>query len=355
MAENYLYYSGSSDTDGEFNDENSEDLSHSELEVLPNYLKSDSLCLKSLQLSHNNFVIFPEEIGNFRNLVNIDISNNGLTNIGGALLNLTALQTFSARNNLLEASSLPKDFGLMTSLETVNFSGNKFVDFPMQITELVELKTLYFGANQIVSIPNAVGNLKRLEVLYLGGNCLTEVPAALGNLQKLSSLVLCDNNLNSIPPTFINLRKLRSLSLHNNRITTLPPEIVALNLVELSLRNNPLVARFVQDLSFDPPSLLELAGRVVKIEKVNYSETDLPSSLASYMNSAQRCVNPKCKGVYFDSKVENVKFVDFCGKYRLPLLQYLCSPACSYQPAYSDSETDDEDSARSKLKKVLLG
>ncbi|WAR05284.1 LRC58-like protein [Mya arenaria] len=292
MAENYLYYSGSSDTDGEFNDENSEDLSHSELEVLPNYLKSDSLCLKSLQLSHNNFVIFPEEIGNFRNLVNIDISNNGLTNIGGALLNLTALQTFSARNNLLEASSLPKDFGLMTSLETVNFSGNKFVDFPMQITELV---------------------------LYLGGNCLTEVPAALGNLQKLSSLVLCDNNLNSIPPTFINLRKLRSLSLHNNRITTLPPEIVALNLVELSLRNNPLVARFVQDLSFDPPSLLELAGRVVKIEKV-----------------------------------ENVKFVDFCGKYRLPLLQYLCSPACSYQPAYSDSETDDEDSARSKLKKVLL-
>lgn len=24
-----------------------------------------------------------------------------------------------------------------------------------------------------------------------------------------------------------------------------------------------------------------------------------------------------------------MKFVDFCGKYRLPLLQYLCSPTCT--------------------------
>ena len=33
--------------------------------------------------------------------------------------------------------------------------------------------------------------------------------------------------------------------------------------------------------------------------------------------------------MYFSSRVEQVKFVDFCGKYRLPLLQYLCSPHCS--------------------------
>ena len=37
-------------------------------------------------------------------------------------------------------------------------------------------------------------------------------------------------------------------------------------------------------------------------------------------------------GVYFTSCVETVKFVDFCGKYRVPLLQYLCSPRCRPQP-----------------------
>lgn len=67
-------------------------------------------------------------------------------------------------------------------------------------------------------------------------------------------------------------------------------------------------------------------------------------------------------GVYFSSRVETVKFVDFCGKYRVPLLQYLCSPHCrkpraraSRQPVArqrrrrtaclvsSDSDVDDLD------------
>lgn len=65
-------------------------------------------------------------------------------------------------------------------------------------------------------------------------------------------------------------------------------------------------------------------------------------------------------GVYFTSRVEHVKFVDFCGKYRLPLLQYLCSPQCRTTPAVyhssSDTETDeDEAMANARLRRVLLG
>lgn len=131
----------------------------------------------------------------------------------------------------------------------------------------------------------------------MGGNCLTEVPAEMGSLSSLTSLTLCDNQLHSIPPTFVRLRKLRSLSLHHNQLSTLPPEIVTLNLVELSLRDNPLVVRFVQDLAFEPPSLLELAGRVVKVEKIQYSSNDIPTNLTRYLDSACRCVNPNCKGM----------------------------------------------------------
>lgn len=52
----------------------------------------------------------------------------------------------------------------------------------------------------------------------------------------------------------------------------------------------------VQDLQYNPPSLLELAGRCVKIEKIRYSYEDLPVHLVRYLDSAQRCVNPNCKG-----------------------------------------------------------
>lgn len=64
-------------------------------------------------------------------------------------------------------------------------------------------------------------------------------------------------------------------------------------------------------------------------------------------------------GVYFDSCVRQIKFVDFCGKYRLPLMHYLCSPECtspcSSNPQ-SDAESEEENSVPAdRLQRVLLG
>lgn len=80
----------------------------------------------------------------------------------------------------------------------------------------------------------------------MGGNQLTEIPAEVGHLHNLVGLNLSDNRLQSLPPTLLSLRHLQALNLHNNCLQTLPPQIVVLNLVELSLRKNPLVNRFVQ-------------------------------------------------------------------------------------------------------------
>ena len=105
----------------------------------------------------------------------------------------------------------------------------------------------------------------------------------------------------------------------------MPTEIVKLRHLEnLSLRRNPLVNNFVNDMELGPLSLKELAARIVKIKysKSFYCQI-LPRELIGYISSASQCVNPKCKGVYFEACVEHVKFVDFCGMYRVPLLQYL--------------------------------
>uniref|UniRef100_A0ACB8ESZ4 Uncharacterized protein n=1 Tax=Sphaerodactylus townsendi TaxID=933632 RepID=A0ACB8ESZ4_9SAUR len=204
------------------------------------------------------------------------------------------------------------------------------------------------------------GELSSLEFLYLGGNFITSIPPELANLPSLSYLVLCDNKIQSIPPQLAQLPSLRSLSLHNNLLTYLPREILNLvHLEELSLRGNPLVVRFVRDLTYNPPSLRELASRTIKIRNVPYVSGDLPENLLRYLDLASNCPNPKCGGVYFDSCVRQIKFVDFCGKYRLPLMHYLCSPECSspYSSA-SQSESDSEDEAivaARRMQKVLLG
>lgn len=189
-----------------------------------------------------------------------------------------------------------------------------------------------------------------LLVLYFGGNKLTNVPKSLGSLESLQALILCDNQLEQIPGELARLKNLKSLSLHKNRLQTLPMEIVMLvNLQELSLRDNPLVNKFARAFDFNPPSLLELSGRAVKVAQVPYSLSTLPAPLVHYLDSARSCVNPKCKGVYFDSRVRCLKFVDFCGQYRLPLEQYLCSPHLN-----CELEHDNSSVPANKIQKLLL-
>lgn len=135
-------------------------------------------------------------------------------------------------------------------------------------------------------------------MLNLGDNLLESIPAEVGSLSNLVNLNLASNRLQSLPASLIRLYKLKCLSLHNNKLSTLPPEIVAINLVELSLRNNPLVARFVKSMTFEVPSLLELAGRSIKLAHLQVPLGYLPTSLEQYLTSASKCVNPRCKGEF---------------------------------------------------------
>lgn len=113
------------------------------------------------------------------------------------------------------------------------------------------------------------------------------------------------------------LHSLLSLSLHNNLLTFLPRTILSLvHLQELSLRGNPLVVRFIKDMTYNPPSLLELSGRTIKSNNLLYLTNDLPSNLIHYLNLASECPNPKCAGRRPNRSVTvciTVKFLDVQG------------------------------------------
>ncbi|XP_059410574.1 leucine-rich repeat-containing protein 58-like [Carassius carassius] len=315
--------------------------------------------IQQLHLNYNRFSFFPPSVCFLSNLEYLDISNNALTVIPCDIMRLTNLKTFVAKNNLLNEFSFPKEFERM-QIETLNLSGNRFEDIPMQFLKMTTLRSLSLGGNRLKNIPAEIEKLTSLEMLYLGGNLISSIPPEVADLTSLRYLVLCDNRIQSIPPQLNKLHSLLSLSLHNNLLTFLPREILSLvHLQELSLRGNPLVVRFIKDMTYDPPSLMELAGRIIKSQNLPFSSCDLPSNLIHYLNLASECPNPKCAGVYFDSCVRHIKFVDFCGKYRLPLMHYLCSPQCSSPCSsnpQSDADSEEENSVPAdRLQRVLLG
>ena len=119
----------------------------------------------------------------------------------------------------------------------------------------------------------------RLLHLYLGGNRIKTLPPEIGQMKALQSLSLCGNQLQALPEETTQLVNLRSLQLHGNCLEALPRSLLELgNIESLSLRNNPLVVRFVKELTYTIPSLQEICGRAIRNAKLHYQAT-LPSHL----------------------------------------------------------------------------
>lgn len=109
-----------------------------------------------LDLSGNLLSAFTRELEPFRRLSQLDLSANQLTKLGDSLAHLTHLRILLCKNNLLEASGLPKSMATMRSLEIVNLSGNRLAEIPDALLELPNLKQLYLGGNQITDISPSI-------------------------------------------------------------------------------------------------------------------------------------------------------------------------------------------------------
>ena len=276
--------------------------------------RCNHLDVHTLLLNNNHIKQWPLSLVFFQSLDTLDLSCNKLSVVDESVCELVSLKHLILKENLLgDSNSLPKQLAKLTSLSVINLSGNQFATVPHQVLDMDSLKEIYLGSNQIVTLPKSYEKLHKLEVLYLGGNRIRCVPDELcTQLRNLTMLNLSNNQISYLPTRITKLNRLRCLSLHNNRLSTLPVELVKMSLAELSLRNNPLVRRFAKENNvYNVPTLLELCGRMIKTKKIDYKQAQMPANLVEYLNSAQSCLNPKCKGVYFTSKIEHIKFVDF--------------------------------------------
>ncbi|NXM18612.1 LRCH3 protein, partial [Ploceus nigricollis] len=124
-------------------------ISRNQLSTLPVHLCS--LPLKVLIASNNKLVSIPEEIGQLRQLTELDVSCN-------------------------EIQTIPPQIGNLESLRDLNVRRNNLVRLPEELAELPLIR-LDFSCNKITTIPVCYRNLRHLQTIMLENNPLQSPPA----------------------------------------------------------------------------------------------------------------------------------------------------------------------------------
>ncbi|KAG0262740.1 hypothetical protein BGZ95_003966 [Linnemannia exigua] len=218
---------------------------------------------------------------------------------------------------------LSSNIKLLASATCVQICCNELESIPIEIGFLRNLTLLDLSKNCLRSLPESITHLSKLVELKLSFNQLETIPAGIGGLTKLASLTLDNNRITSIPPQIGLIKELVNLDLSDNPIRVLPAEVGKLQFLRrLKLERCPLVEEFVHSPVHSPPTLLELAARVIVRHDIQMPKLMLPH-LKEYVGSAQSC--SFCDGPYFDSWIKRGKLIEKNEMF-VPLEYTLCQP-----------------------------
>ncbi|KAF9979985.1 hypothetical protein BGZ75_009007 [Mortierella antarctica] len=213
----------------------------------------------------------------------------------------------------------PIPFSDLPSLTNIGLCSHGIVKLSSNIRLLASATCVQI----LTCLPDTIKYLTKLVDLKLSFNQLETIPAGIGGLTKLAALSLDNNRIESIPPQIGLIKGLVNLDLSDNPITVLPAEVGKLQFLRrLKLERCPLVEKFVHSPLHSPPTLLELAARVIVRHDVSVPSMISPH-LKSYLKSARKCTF--CEGPYFEASVKRGKMMEKNDIF-VPLEYTLCQP-----------------------------
>ncbi|XP_032081054.1 DISP complex protein LRCH3 isoform X1 [Thamnophis elegans] len=170
------------------------DLSRNRLSELP-----QEACLfvslESLNLYQNCIRYIPEAILNLQSLTFLNISRNQLSTLPVHLCGLP-LKVLIASNNKLV--SIPEEIGQLRHLMELDVSCNEIHTIPPQIGNLNSLRDLNIRRNHLVHLPEELADLPLIR-LDFSCNKITTIPVCYRNLRHLQTITLDNNPLQSPP------------------------------------------------------------------------------------------------------------------------------------------------------------
>ncbi|CAM9351269.1 unnamed protein product, partial [Pylaiella littoralis] len=218
-------------------------VSDNALTVLPPQQVGDWRNLENLNVRNNDLRVLPLEMGKWAKLKRLLAGGNGILEIPAQVGDCPDLAVLDLRGNAL--AELPPELARCTALVFLHLGGNKIAHFEPALCEaFVNLQELYLYRNKITVVPpeaSRVGCMSRLVKLSLSGNNIKVIPAEIGACTWLTELYINNNQkFSSMPASISKLKMLRELSARRCKaLKSLPPELANCeNLKELDVRSD---------------------------------------------------------------------------------------------------------------------
>ncbi|KAM9247190.1 leucine-rich repeat and calponin homology domain-containing protein 1 [Leptosomus discolor] len=170
------------------------DLSKNRLTEVPTEL-CHFVSLETLNLYHNCIKIIPDAIVNLQMLTYLNLSRNQLSSLPACLCGLP-LKVLIASNNKL--GSLPEEIGQLKQLMELDVSCNEITALPQQIGQLRSLKELNVRRNYLEVLPQELVQLPLVKFDFSCNKVLV-IPICFRKMVQLQVLLLENNPLQSPP------------------------------------------------------------------------------------------------------------------------------------------------------------
>ncbi|XP_015493082.1 DISP complex protein LRCH3 isoform X9 [Parus major] len=187
-------YPRASAADHDLSDTTQADLSRNRLSELPAEA-CHFVSLETLNLYQNCIRYIPEAVLNLQSLTFLNISRNQLSTLPVHLCSLP-LKVLIASNNKLV--SIPEEIGQLRQLTELDVSCNEIQTIPPQIGNLESLRDLNVRRNNLVRLPEELAELPLIR-LDFSCNKITTIPVCYRNLRHLQTIMLENNPLQSPP------------------------------------------------------------------------------------------------------------------------------------------------------------
>jgi Leucine-rich repeat (LRR) protein len=291
-------------------------------------LKTKRDTVKVLNLSNLGLGKLPDEIYNFKNLEELDLSKNEFEVLRLNAKKLPKLKKILLAENLLSENSIK--IKRNKHVQILSLIDNAFEAFPKRIQRNKGLKDIHlannfikstegirfkkmkslelmnFYNNQITSLSEKIGYLENLQILDLYHNQLSFLPQNIVKLKKLQTLAVSNNNLWEFPSKMQDLVNLKILYAHHNKLSSvdfLPPNIEYLDLGFNLLESVPSALKTVPhltDLDISNNKIKsgsEILKQIPGLQKVFLSLNDFESDPVKFAELQQIIVDLEKKSV----------------------------------------------------------